>query len=178
MRRQVEPQLRILTVCLGNVCRSPLMERLLRARLPDDVLVESAGLIATPGASMDERAGAELTRLGGTSHGFAARRFAPQQAGAADLVLTATADVKSRVLEECPAALRRTFTLLEFAHLVEQSPPGSARERIAWVGRNRSLAAGRPTDVVDPIGRDATVHREAADAIDRATATCAACLGS
>ena len=34
-------------------------------------------------------------------------------------MLTATRDIRSRVLEDSPAALRRTFTVLEFAALLD-----------------------------------------------------------
>ena len=50
----------VLVVCLGNVCRSPLAERVLRLRLaelPDGpagtVRVSSAGIRALVGAPMD-----------------------------------------------------------------------------------------------------------------------------
>lgn len=171
-----EEPLRVLAVCLGNVCRSPLMERLLVRRLPEGTIVESAGLVAVAGASMDPLAEAELTRLGGTADGFVSRPFACRQAIGADLVVTATAAVKSRLLEECPAALRRTFTLRELAFLVPQAPHGTPRQRIAWAGAHRSLGAGGEWDVVDPIGRSPEVHRDAAVAIDEATRTVAAAL--
>lgn len=51
----------VLFVCVGNVCRSPLAERLLRGRpqerlgdLSDAVIVESAGTRAMAGQPMDE----------------------------------------------------------------------------------------------------------------------------
>ena len=160
----------ILTVCLGNVCRSPLMERLLLARLPDGFTVSSAGLIALEGRPMEPNAAAELARLGGSDAGFVARDFTPRYADVADLVLTATAEIRSRVLAESPGALRRTFTLPELAHLLRTAPAfDDPRELVAWAAAHRSTAAGEPTDVPDPIGRGPEVHRQAADAIDAAT---------
>jgi len=35
--------MRILMVCLGNICRSPLAEGILRSKLPEDFFVDSAG---------------------------------------------------------------------------------------------------------------------------------------
>jgi protein-tyrosine phosphatase len=168
----------ILTVCIGNVCRSPLMERLLRARVPEQVEVTSAGVGALAGYPMDTAAAGELQRLGGTSDGFLARQLRPSYVERAGLVLTATVGVRSRVLEEVPRALRRTFTLLELAHLADRAPDDleSPQQLVAWAATNRSLAAGQPLDVVDPIGAGPEVHREAADAIDRATARVAAVL--
>ena len=37
--------MKILMVCLGNICRSPLAEGILKSKLPDDFTVESAGTI-------------------------------------------------------------------------------------------------------------------------------------
>src|SRR5688500_16845956 len=55
----------VLVVCEGNLCRSPLAERLLTSRLAGgEVRVASAGVHAVVGAPMDASAAAELTRLG------------------------------------------------------------------------------------------------------------------
>lgn len=35
--------MKILMVCLGNICRSPLAEGVLRSKLPDNFIVDSAG---------------------------------------------------------------------------------------------------------------------------------------
>ena len=172
--------LRVLTVCLGNVCRSPLMERLLRDRLPEGFIVESAGLMAMVGRPMEANAAAELARLEGSAEGFVARDFVGRYADAADLVLTATTEIRSRVLTESPGALRRTFTLLELDHLLRSAPADltGPREVVAWAAAQRSAAAGVPVDLPDPIGRSPEVHRMVADLIDSATRTIARALRS
>ncbi|MDV3754601.1 low molecular weight protein-tyrosine-phosphatase [Elizabethkingia anophelis] len=38
--------MKILMVCLGNICRSPLAEGILKSKLPDNYIVDSAGTIA------------------------------------------------------------------------------------------------------------------------------------
>ncbi len=38
--------MKILCVCLGNICRSPLAEGVLQAKLPDSFFIDSAGLIS------------------------------------------------------------------------------------------------------------------------------------
>ena len=50
----------ILVVCTGNICRSPIGERLLRKRLPG-VKVKSAGVAANHGVSLEGHAGRKLT---------------------------------------------------------------------------------------------------------------------
>ena len=48
--------MKILMVCLGNICRSPLAEGILKSKLPDDFTVESAGTINMhEGRSPDSR---------------------------------------------------------------------------------------------------------------------------
>ncbi|QOW08840.1 low molecular weight phosphotyrosine protein phosphatase [Kaistella flava (ex Peng et al. 2021)] len=37
--------MKILMVCLGNICRSPLAEGILQSKLPDNFIVDSAGTI-------------------------------------------------------------------------------------------------------------------------------------
>lgn len=37
--------MKILMVCLGNICRSPLAEGIMKSKLPEDFLVDSAGTI-------------------------------------------------------------------------------------------------------------------------------------
>ncbi len=171
---------RVFTVCLGNVCRSPLIERLLQLRLPPGFSVESAGVMSMAGHPMEPTAAAELVRLGGSAGGFEARDFTPRDAERSDLILTATAEIRSRVLTEAPGALKRAFTLLELAHLVRSAPAGlgSPAQLVAWAAAHRSTMAGEPTDVADPIGQGPEVHREVADLIDEATRRVAHALAS
>ncbi len=107
---------RILVVCDTNVCRSPLAERHLRHQFDsmlgtagDGVEVSSAGVRAVIGSPMDSHAAAELERIGGSASFFEARQLTPAMLQEADLVLTATRALRSRVLEDDPAALRRTL---------------------------------------------------------------------
>ena len=151
--------LRILVVCEGNVCRSPLAERLLARRLPE-AAVSSAGTRAPVGAAMHPLTAAQLTRLGGDATGFAARALTQEDVVAADLVLTATKAVRAAVVEVEPRALRRTFTLLEFAALLDRAPSGptgptveqvdTTTQLIGWASAHRTLVADEPLDGTGP----------------------------
>ncbi|MBP1164825.1 MULTISPECIES: low molecular weight protein-tyrosine-phosphatase [unclassified Chryseobacterium] len=49
--------MKILMVCLGNICRSPLAEGIMKAKLPDHYTVDSAGTISMhEGEHPDKRA--------------------------------------------------------------------------------------------------------------------------
>ncbi|MBF4768853.1 hypothetical protein ISU10_13890 [Nocardioides agariphilus] len=175
----------VLVVCEGNLCRSPLAERLLRLRLADapDVHVSSAGTNASVGNPMDPMAAAELTRLGGDPGDFAARQLTAELARAADLVLTATRAQRSLVVGMAPAALKRTFTLLEMAVLLDERPwadraeqPDDDRRAVVIRASDwRSTVSGRgeALDIPDPIGRSVEVHRTAAEVADLATSVVA-----
>jgi low molecular weight protein-tyrosine phosphatase len=173
----------VLVVCEGNLCRSPLAERLLTSRLAgSEVRVASAGVHAVVGAPMDASAAAELARLGGDPTEFEARQLTTPMANAADLVLTATRAIRGHVVATAPAALKRTFTLLELAALLEAHPwgdaEGDAAEVLARAADWRASVSGLGSDldVPDPIGRSPQVHRTAADLADRATRVIAAWL--
>lgn len=156
----------VLFVCIGNVCRSPVGERLLAARLPRDrFTVASAGVGAMVGYAMSKYAAAELQGYGGDPTGFAARQLTPDLIDDADLILTATRDLRSQVLAEQPGALRRTFTVLEFAALASMSDDTTPTDVVKWAGAHRSAAAAVEQDVPDPFRRGAEAHAAAAAAI-------------
>jgi protein-tyrosine phosphatase len=84
---------RICVVCLGNICRSPMAERVLiaqldRAGLGDRVVVDSAGTGDWHvGELMDARASAELIRRGHDSSGHQSRQIEPGWLDDYDLLL-------------------------------------------------------------------------------------------
>ena len=177
-RAATAPPFRVLVVCIGNVCRSPLGERLLRAALPGErFVVESAGVNGLEGLGMSPEAAVELVALGGDASGFVARRLTEQMVRDADLVLAATGEIRSRVLGETPSALRRAFTVREFAALLDEVDPavdGSAEELRALVARAaaaRSRVRLEDPDIPDPYRRPAEAHalaaRLMAAAVDR-----------
>ncbi len=101
----------ILTVCTGNVCRSPAVERLLASKLGPTVSVASAGTHALVGHPISEPMAVLLRNSGVEDVPFEARRLSEQMLREADLVLPLTRAQRSLVVELWPAAVRRTFTL-------------------------------------------------------------------
>ena len=168
---------RILVVCDTNVFRSPLAERSLRFQFDsllgtaaDDIEVSSAGVRAVVGSPMDAHAAAELERVGGTSAWFEARQLTPTMMREADLILTATRALRSLVLEDEPTALKRTFTLGEFAALSELMPyAGSPRRFVAQAAACRWAAGTNGCDLADPAGGSRRRHREVASSIGDAS---------
>ncbi|PRY49350.1 protein-tyrosine phosphatase [Geodermatophilus tzadiensis] len=175
----------VLVVCTGNICRSPAAEAWLAAGLAgSDVRVSSAGLHACTGEPIAE----QMARL----LDVAPPRTPARQLGAAlvaraGLVLTMTRDQRRGVVTLVPAAVRRTFTLREFADLAGAAraegvvpagaTPGRALAAVVTAApRLRPLRpAGAPDDVEDPHGRDdevfARVAAEIRESVDRVLAT-------
>lgn len=91
--RRASGRYRVCFVCLGNICRSPMAEVLLRAELAGAGLaglveVDSAGTGDWHvGGPMDRRARAELARHGYDGSAHRARQFGPSWFAGRDLVL-------------------------------------------------------------------------------------------
>ena len=81
-----------------------------------------------------------------------------------DLVLTATKAIRSRVLEDSPGALRRTFTVLEFAALLDVvGADADPAALVRTAADERSRAALDDYDIPDPYGRGSEAHAAAAE---------------
>jgi Protein-tyrosine-phosphatase len=76
----------ILVVCTGNICRSPIGERLLRQQLPGK-LITSAGIYGLEGCPADEAAQDVAWRHGLSLDGHIARRLTHSQMEKSDLIL-------------------------------------------------------------------------------------------
>lgn len=140
--------MRIVMVCTGNICRSPMAEAFMRQRLReagcgDEVL--SAGVFAYEGdaASQDAVEAMKEYDLDLAEH----RSRALKEALTRDaLILCMTGSHKRSILHVYPEA--RVYTLGEYAGLGE--------------------------DIADPYGRGIAVYRRCAAQIDRAVDAAAA----
>jgi protein-tyrosine phosphatase len=167
----------VLAVCIGNVCRSPVAEGLLRDRLAGTGFrVESAGVRALVGHAMTKESAAELAQRGVHVNGFVARRLQASMPRHADLVLTATTDIRRAALEEAPGALRRTFTWKEFAALVDGRSAETPQALVTDAAARRAEVGHLDLDTDDPIGRPPAVHARVAAEIDEAITTIARAL--
>lgn len=163
----------ILTICTANICRSPMMEILLRDRLdPQRFEVASAGVRGWDAAPVDSMVVLELARLGHEATGHQSRALDVHHIEQADLVLTAAREHRGSVLAMSPRALRKTFTLREFAALIEDVESDSLEELVSDASRRRS-AAPSDVDLPDPYMQDPRIHHQVADEIAAAVDTVA-----
>jgi len=112
--------LRILFVCTGNTCRSPMAEKLAakmleRLNLGDNIQVMSAGLAALPGEPASSGAFEALRRDGVDLSDHRAKQLTKRMVEEADLILTMTASQKRHLLELYPMSAGKVFVLKEFA---------------------------------------------------------------
>lgn len=200
------PPFTVLHVCMGNICRSPMAERLLTLAVRDrltrrgvdparaDELLHShsAGTGGWhAGEEMNPPAARQVTSRGGDVAGFAARKLRSDHIDAADLVLTATADQQEYVVALRPDAADRTFVLGEFGRLLGAVdaaglPPADATPDAVYARGVALVAAAHAArqgagplstdDLDDPWGRGDQCFSRVADEIEETVQPLAATL--
>ena len=162
------PELTVLFVCTGNICRSAYAEVVAHHRLggAEGVRVASAGTWGLTDSPMCPDM-AELARARGADpSGFRARRITRGVVEASDLILVAEATHRAFILEDWPAALPRVFSLVQFARAVADAP-GSGRGLVAAVKAAR-LPLRMSDDITDPYRRGPEAARACALQVDAA----------
>jgi protein-tyrosine phosphatase len=183
----------VLHVCMGNICRSPMAERLLtravrdRAGDPAEELLRSVSAGTGgwhEGEEMNPPAARQVRARGGSVDGFAARKLRGDFIDEADLILTATADQFDYVVALRPDARSRTFVLGEFGRLLAGVDPAAlpradARAEsvhargvaiVEAVDRLRGDELPRPgDDLDDPWGRGDQTFQRIGDEIEDST---------
>jgi protein-tyrosine phosphatase len=181
----------VLHLCMGNICRSPMAERLtvLAARelvgdKADELLhVHSAGTGDWHvGEDMNPPAAHQIRLRGGDVSGFVCRTLAAADVAGSELVLTATERQHRVVLSRWPAAAPRTFVLGQFGRLLadldlgglppaEPPTPEAVRARGEALVRavDAARGGGRPLpadDLDDPWGYEDRIFSRVADEIE------------
>jgi protein-tyrosine phosphatase len=149
------------------------------AKLSDVASVESAGVSALVGQPIAPLMLPLLAGAGAQTDDFAARRLTRELVQRADLVLTMTKSHRGIVVDRWPAAVRHTFTLLEFARLLfpalaEGLGDGSQVTRVRASVRYASQRRCRPTvsdDVPDPYGQPPIMYEQVFEQIRSAIDT-------
>ncbi|HHW09332.1 MAG TPA: low molecular weight protein arginine phosphatase [Firmicutes bacterium] len=138
---------RIIFICTGNTCRSPMAAALFARQAKEaglDITVSSAGVGAFDGqpASSGARNAMKAYNINLETH--KARRWRSSDSSSYDLYLTMTARHRQHILKEYPQLAGRVFTLKEF------------------VGESRN----QNSDVQDPFGGDDEVYKASAAELD------------
>ena len=138
---------RIVIVCTGNTCRSPMAEVMLRDELSrngisqNDIKVTSAGIFAAEGEQAMPQAIEVMKERNLSLERHRSRRLTPVMIEEADLILTMTHAHKQSVLLMDAAVSDRVFSLAEYT---------------------AELAADTRRDVPVPYGQPLDVYRKTA----------------
>lgn len=138
--------MRILVVCSGNTCRSPLAAAMLAARLANDVELQGSEVNSAGTSAWDGSPAAEGSYLVALERGLdlshhRARILTADQVQRADLILTMTTAHSSRVADLGGAS--KVATMLEYA---EDEQDGA--------------------EIPDPFGGDVADYRRTAELFD------------
>lgn len=116
----------ILVVCIGNTCRSPMAQGLLRQALPG-CTVSSAGLAPLEGAAADPHTVRLLAEDGLDLAGHRARTVDGDMINGADLVLVMDTEQREALERQYPHARGKVYRLCEFMHADVPDPYGCSQ---------------------------------------------------
>lgn len=139
---------RILLVCTGNVCRSPLAEGILRKLLRESgghgaAIVESAGTAGLNGAPASAHSVDVAARRGIDIRGHAARPLTRRIVSRASLILTLQPEHSDWIVARYPEAREKTDLITLYGDPL-----------------------GEPDGVPDPIGLDIDAYEETYERIE------------
>lgn len=168
-------EFRILTVCTGNICRSPLAKQLLEMQFQGvkHFELDSAGTRAMVGHSMPEYS-LRIARQNGilAPEHHRSKQLTELLVDHADLVLAMDRGHRKQIVELSPRATRKVFTVRDFARLIEAAgvedletevaiSDATPKEKLlaavefARLNRSELLPLVNPADedVIDPYGK-------------------------
>ncbi|MFE5324175.1 low molecular weight protein arginine phosphatase [Paenibacillus sp. NPDC056579] len=180
---------RILFVCTGNTCRSPMAEGLMRRLLAEHQLphieVRSAGVSAMDGAPVSRHAAAILKETG-SDCSMSSSTLSRSLIEWADIVLTMTSGHKQHAIGRYPEFIDKIYTLKEYVDddpnaadliaemeslIADLQVKRALSQQVTDEERARILTLERKLpdyDIADPFGGSLSLYRECAEEIEAA----------
>ena len=135
---------KVLVVCTGNTCRSPMAEGWLKAKLAGKGwTAESAGVAAWGGQPASEEAVEAMREIGIDMAGHRSQGLTRERVAEASVVLAMTEGHRSEILRRFPEAKDKTFLVHGFG-------------------------LGEVRDVADPVGLPLDAYRHTRDELIQA----------
>lgn len=144
--------MKVLFVCTGNICRSPIAERMLEESITQGNLaisVSSAGTRALNGMPMRPESQRVLREHGLATGEFRSRMLTPAMVADSDLILGMSREHRAFSRQLVPARWKRMYALREIAMSPSVVPAGSR------VGSRAVDPTDAGLDIADPIGKSA-----------------------
>ena len=114
----------ILVVCIGNICRSPTAERLLKQALPHKT-ISSAGISALAGHAADDTATAVADQNGVSLEGHVVRQLTRELCQQHDLILVMEQKHIDAVTRIAPEVRGKTML---YGHWIKRDIPDPYRQ--------------------------------------------------
>ncbi|AIZ16783.1 protein tyrosine phosphatase [Bifidobacterium pseudolongum PV8-2] len=178
--------MKVLFVCTGNVCRSPMGELMFPLFFHEDsITTDSAGVQGLINSPIDPSSERLMQMDGIDASSFRSKRLTPQLAMSSDLILCFAEHQRKKIVELAPRSRSRTFLLTDFANLCtycrdNNMVQGDTLEaRLDSVLTNASLVRPmlpKAREIDDPYQRDFSAFETAHEQIGEAFASIAAVL--
>jgi protein-tyrosine phosphatase len=161
---------RVLFVCTGNICRSPMAEAFARRELGNypgaGLSFASAGSHALEGNPATQPGVVAVADRGGDLASHRARELSRRRVRDADLILVMASEHLPYVLAFDRSAADRAFVLGAFARaLPDLAEAARSPEQLVAIAARR-LRVRDGDDVEDPIGASPEVYADCAEQID------------
>ncbi len=141
MTAEQDKVFRIMFVCTGNICRSPMAEEIMRVMFDDaeidNVLVSSSGVGAVVGGQASKFAQVAVTTCGGLLTAHRGQQLTEELIEESDLVFALSSGHYHAILRTNPQAEKKTYLLKAFP---EHGDTGEG--------------------IIDPIGASQNVYNE------------------
>ncbi|MFR0603405.1 protein-tyrosine-phosphatase [Bifidobacterium pseudolongum subsp. globosum] len=178
--------MKVLFVCTGNICRSPMGELMFPLFFHDTTIeTDSAGTQGLVDSPIDPSSGRLMALDGIDSSGFRSKRLTPQIAMSSDLILCFTERQHKKIVTLAPRVRTRTYPLNDFANLCKYFSENNLlqgttiEDRLREVMYNTSMVRHmipQAADIADPYNKDFQAFQTAHDQIGYAIADIAAAL--